>query len=306
MATSFRVNGFTFAVPWSRMAHGHQIRTSVLGAAMKLQAVVFVLLLLASSAAAQNPAQAPANQGTSTPSPDQAVITNQDVIGMLKAGLSPEIVAAKVKNSKCQCDTRPPAIEELRAAGAPGRVIFAMIASAALSFQKPGPLEVENAIALIPKDGGSSIWLLYTPKGNSIEVVPEEDLAQALASGYTLVQSPDLPQLLRIYVVQNGRYFQDLKALTSDYNQLVGKYNALLAAVQSARAARLAVPPPQTRPDNSDLLLNYLLFQSLMPKPTPPVPYQVIIPTPIPPVRLNNGINCTSSTYGNQTYTNCH
>jgi len=280
------------------MAHGHQIRTSVLGAAMKPQAVVFVLLLLASSAGAQNPAQAPANQGTSTPSPDQAVITNQDVIGMLKAGLSPEIVAAKVKNSKCQCDTSPAALAELRAAAVPDRVILAMVESAAPTSQKQGPLDGNNTVVLLPVHGGDPMWLLNTPKGDSIEAVPKERLEQALKDGYTPLLSRELAQLLRSVFAQNEQLAKELNALASDYELLVGKYNRL-AAVQSAPAYAPATPSPQTRADKSELLMQYMMLRSLMPQPSQPVPLQVFRPN------LGNDIHCTSRTSGNQTYTDC-
>lgn len=102
---------------------------------MKMNVAVFVLLV-ASLAAAQysgspRKSQPSANQANSTLSPNQAVITNQDVTDMLKAGISPEIVAAKVKSSKCQCDTSPAALGKLKSAGVPDNVILAMVESIA-------------------------------------------------------------------------------------------------------------------------------------------------------------------------------
>ena len=97
---------------------------------MKTNVVVFVLLV-ASIAAAQDSgssqkSQPLADQVNSTLSPNQAVITNQDV-----TDISPEIVAAKVKSSKCQCDTSPAALGKLKIAGVPDNVILAMVESAA-------------------------------------------------------------------------------------------------------------------------------------------------------------------------------
>ncbi len=59
------------------------------------------------------------------------VLRGQDVIGMVKAGISPEVIAAKVRNSRCECDTSPAALEQLKAAGVPDGVVLAMIESAA-------------------------------------------------------------------------------------------------------------------------------------------------------------------------------
>lgn len=74
------------------------------------------------SAAGQSPAQ------QSPPlSSNQTVITNRDVVSMVKAGLAPEILAAKVRNSDCQCDTSPAALAELKTSGVPDNVILAMV-----------------------------------------------------------------------------------------------------------------------------------------------------------------------------------
>src|SRR5271157_4803611 len=125
---------------------GSQNGNPGLGSTMRVQVVVLVLLL-ATIAAAQDSSQASAHQPASTLSPNQAVITNQDVIGMLRAGLSPEIVAAKIKNSKCQCDTSPAALVELKAAGVPEIVILTMVQLTAPAAQTPlnRPIDIRKA-----------------------------------------------------------------------------------------------------------------------------------------------------------------
>jgi hypothetical protein len=55
------------------------------------------------------------------------VLTNQDIVGMLKAGLSPEIVIAKIKASACDFDTSPAALKELKHDGVPDEVIVEMV-----------------------------------------------------------------------------------------------------------------------------------------------------------------------------------
>jgi len=121
-----------------------------------MKAQVAVLLLLASTAAAQDSgsppkAQPSANQASSPLSPNQAVITNQDVIGMLKAGLSPAIVEAKVKNSKCQCDTSPAALADLKRAGVPDNVILAMVGSVAPSPSGLDDIREAKTVYLVDK-----------------------------------------------------------------------------------------------------------------------------------------------------------
>lgn len=56
-----------------------------------------------------------------------APLNNTDVLEMLKAGLSPEIIYAKIKTSPGSFDTSPAALRELKAAGVPDAVILAML-----------------------------------------------------------------------------------------------------------------------------------------------------------------------------------
>jgi hypothetical protein len=69
---------------------------------------------------------------------NNSVISTNDILGMLKAGVSAEVVTAKVKGSRCQCDTSPAALQQLKATAVPDSVIVAMIeASAAPSTARP-------------------------------------------------------------------------------------------------------------------------------------------------------------------------
>jgi len=54
----------------------------------------------------------------------------EDVIDMLDAGLSSEIVVAKIKSSPCQFDTSPAALKRLKASHVPDTVILAMVQAA--------------------------------------------------------------------------------------------------------------------------------------------------------------------------------
>ena len=158
---------------------------------MKTQVGVLVLLLLASTAAAQNSGssqnpQPSANHPNSTLSPNQAVITNQDVTGMLKAGISPEIVAAKVKNSRCECDTSPAAIGELKATGVPDIVILAMVESTS-----PPPSGLDDIRQ------AKSVYLVN--KGTDLKVF--DHLAEKLRKWgrWTIVTRPEEADLLLVF-----------------------------------------------------------------------------------------------------------
>lgn len=62
-----------------------------------------------------------------TAGPSKKALTNQDVIELVKAGLSPEVLSAKIKSSACNFDTSPSALKDLKGAGVPDGVILAMV-----------------------------------------------------------------------------------------------------------------------------------------------------------------------------------
>jgi hypothetical protein len=57
----------------------------------------------------------------------QASLTNKDVIELLHAGLTPEIVIAKIKSTSCDFDTSPDVLKQLKVANVPDAVILAMV-----------------------------------------------------------------------------------------------------------------------------------------------------------------------------------
>ena len=78
----------------------------------------FALVAFPASSQTQDPAAANA-QATA--------LTNKDVLEMLKAGLTAEVVVAKIKSSPTSFDTSPTALAELKAANVPDSVLLAMV-----------------------------------------------------------------------------------------------------------------------------------------------------------------------------------
>ena len=68
----------------------------------------------------QDPTDAKA-QAAATP------LTNKDVLEMLKAGVTADVVVAKIKSSPANFDTSPAALADLKAANVPDNVILAMV-----------------------------------------------------------------------------------------------------------------------------------------------------------------------------------
>jgi hypothetical protein len=106
---------------------------------------------------------------------------------MVRAGLSPEVVAAKIKNSKCQCDTSPAALAELKASGVPDTVILAMVQSAAPPAEK-GLTDIHEA---------KSVYLLN--KGTDLKVF--DNLAEKVRKWgrWTIVTRPEEADVLLVF-----------------------------------------------------------------------------------------------------------
>jgi hypothetical protein len=68
-----------------------------------------------------------ASQDTRSPKSNAKPLTNVDVVDMLKAGLSQEIVIAKINTSACEFDTSPDALKVLKTANVPDAVILDMV-----------------------------------------------------------------------------------------------------------------------------------------------------------------------------------
>ena len=56
-----------------------------------------------------------------------STLTNKDVLEMIKAGLTAEVIVAKIKSTSTSFDTSPTALADLKAANVPDTVILAMV-----------------------------------------------------------------------------------------------------------------------------------------------------------------------------------
>lgn len=97
----------------------------------------------------------PQDPNDAKPQTAAAPLTNRDVLEMLKAGLTADVVVAKIKSATASFDTSPTALAELKAANVPDNVILAMVNGPA-----PSP---DSAAA--PAEG-----VLNVPDGTEIEI----------------------------------------------------------------------------------------------------------------------------------------
>jgi hypothetical protein len=79
----------------------------------------------------QTPVEQPATNAPPPPQPEsnEPILRNQDVIKMTKAGLDDAVIVAKIKGSRCQFDTAPDTLIELKKTGVSSAVLKAMTES---------------------------------------------------------------------------------------------------------------------------------------------------------------------------------
>jgi hypothetical protein len=112
---------------------------------MSLTRRVLVLIFLAGLASL---AYSPLNG--QAPDPAKTGLTNQDVVEMVKTGLSAEIILAKIKSGPCNFDTSAAALKELKTADVPDNVILAMVEASSIS-KTPVAAEPSKQTAGIPE-----------------------------------------------------------------------------------------------------------------------------------------------------------
>lgn len=81
--------------------------------------------------------------------------SNKDVIEMLKAGLSSEIINAKIVSTDAAFDTSPNALKELKDAGVPQDVILTMVKNpfGSKSVKQKEPANVQDSAPIEPEYG---------------------------------------------------------------------------------------------------------------------------------------------------------
>ena len=115
-------------------------------------------------------------------------LTNQDVVDLLKVGLTSDIVVTKIKSSTCNFDTSPDALKRLKASNVPDAVILAMVQAPvapkeAVDVEKTGNRErAEHSPSHVDWSKATSV----RPKSNSSNQsnnlqIPPQNTVRAIA-----------------------------------------------------------------------------------------------------------------------------
>jgi hypothetical protein len=127
---------------------------------MLTMTVVVVIFPTSQTAQAQDPAAAKPQQVSNS-------LTNKDVLEMMKAGLTADVMVAKIKSSATSFDTSPTALAELKGANVPDTVILAMVngPSSTSSADPSG-----NPIVSVPDGTEIEIQLTNNASGEELKV----------------------------------------------------------------------------------------------------------------------------------------
>lgn len=107
--------------------------------------VLTALLTLPVFAQETRPEPTPGAPSAPTQQSD-AVSGNQEVLDLLKAGMSPAVVIAKIKSSSSKFDTSPAALQALKAAGASDEIILVVIEAAAPKKEEAAPAGTKRRV----------------------------------------------------------------------------------------------------------------------------------------------------------------
>lgn len=146
------------------------------------QLISLLLLLLAASQPARvaartaTPREAPreqeqrAQQRPQQPATPGAPLRNGDVEALLDAGISPEVVAAKIKASACEFDSGVAALQRLKAKGATDAVLLAVVnAAAAAHPSRPEAASAAKTVR-VTLPAGTPVEVAVAHAVNSAEV----------------------------------------------------------------------------------------------------------------------------------------
>jgi len=161
---------------------------------------VLATILLAAAALTPAYARPSQNSGPAAPAP-AATMTNKDVLDLVKAQLSPDIIVAKIQASSCSFDTSPSALKGLKSAGVPDAVILAMVKSSTGATGAPSK-PVAGLVA-----HGRTLWIAKF-------TCPDE-----AASATAIVQTDDLTAL------KQSTLFDGVSSFSTDSEQPAGTWS---------------------------------------------------------------------------------
>ncbi len=163
---------------------------------------------------------------TSAPAAAGARLTDKDIVGLVKADLSPAIIIAKIKTSACSFDTTPAALKALKSARVPDSVILAMIEASGETGPAPGTGPTQSNAAQATPNGkaGAEVTATKAPSAQPAQAgrrlwvakfTGQPEASAAIASA----QQGDLAAL------QQSNLFKGVSSFASQSEQPAGTWS---------------------------------------------------------------------------------
>ena len=111
--------------------------------------------------------------------PVAVALNNAAVVKMRNQRLGADVIVAKIQSSPCDFDTSPAALQKLKQAGVPDKVILAMVMAPSASAPLPAPKEPEFVDVKVP--GGTQIDLELTYAASSDEATEGRPILMTVA-----------------------------------------------------------------------------------------------------------------------------
>src|ERR1700733_8747841 len=93
--------------------------------------------------------------------PGAVALNNAAIVKMRNQRLGADVIVAKIQSSPCDFDTTPPALQKLKQAGVPDKVILAMVMATSASAPPPAPKAPEFVDIQVPAGTQIDMELTY-------------------------------------------------------------------------------------------------------------------------------------------------
>jgi len=161
---------------------------------------MFLIFLVACSCDAQSPVAAKSLQQSQD---TISTLSTEDVLALVKSGLAPEAIVARLQRSSCSCDVSTAELQRLKSEGVPDNVLMAMIIAPQLEPRNERPL------TKIPRDTIVELESAY--RVNSQEIKAGEAISFRVVSpvriGDFIVIEPGAIATGRVVKATRGAHF---------------------------------------------------------------------------------------------------
>lgn len=150
-------------------------------------------------------------------------LANHDIVEMSQAGLSAEIIVAKIKRSKCDFETSPAQLSELKSKGVADEIIKAMIEWKAEPEESAKELEEKEKARTIPAVAVEKILAALLRIENATSVgVTLQNYSQLLIENKSVIDE-------NIKNLNDEQIVRDIEATLNDHQYALAVWN--MAAV---------------------------------------------------------------------------